>query len=60
VDASGNVRNSANTIISSPHLSGAQFALMDGSVRIIWETIDLNNVLLRLAARDDGLPIALD
>jgi prepilin-type N-terminal cleavage/methylation domain-containing protein len=62
LDASGSWIHAvpANTIISSPHPGGAQFTLMDGSVRVIWETIDLNNVLLRLAARDDGLPIALD
>ncbi|MDR1141125.1 MAG: DUF1559 domain-containing protein [Planctomycetaceae bacterium] len=49
----------ANTIIVSPHSGGAQFTVMDGSVRFISETIDLNNVLLRLAARDDGLSVAL-
>jgi type II secretory pathway pseudopilin PulG len=49
----------ANTIIASPHSGGAQFTVMDGSVRFISETVDLNNVLLRLAARNDGLPVAL-
>jgi prepilin-type N-terminal cleavage/methylation domain-containing protein len=48
-----------NTIIVSPHAGGAQFAVMDGSVRFLSETVDLNNVLLRLAARNDGLPVAL-
>jgi type II secretory pathway pseudopilin PulG len=48
-----------NTIITSPHTGGAQFTVMDGSVRFISETVDLNNVLLRLAARNDGLPVAL-
>jgi prepilin-type N-terminal cleavage/methylation domain-containing protein len=50
---------SFNTIITSPHSGGAQFAVMDGSVRFISETVDLNNVLLRLAARNDGLTVAL-
>jgi type II secretory pathway pseudopilin PulG len=49
----------SNTIIVSPHAGGAQFTVMDGSVRFISETVDLNNVLLRLAARDDGLPVSL-
>jgi prepilin-type N-terminal cleavage/methylation domain-containing protein len=49
----------SNTIITSPHSGGAQFTVMDGSVRFISETVDLNNVLLRLAARDDRLPVAL-
>jgi prepilin-type N-terminal cleavage/methylation domain-containing protein len=49
----------SNTIIASPHTGGAQFTVMDGSVRFLSETVDLNNVLLRLAARSDGLPVAL-
>jgi hypothetical protein len=58
-DAQCNQPYSANTIIVSPHSGGAQFTVMDGSVRFISETVDLNNVLLRLAARDDRLPVAL-
>ncbi|MDR3196356.1 MAG: DUF1559 domain-containing protein [Planctomycetaceae bacterium] len=50
---------SSNTVITSPHAGGAQVTVMDGSVRFISETVDLNNVLLRLAARNDGLPVAL-
>jgi hypothetical protein len=49
----------ANTIITSSHTNGAQFTIMDGSVRFITETVDLNNILLRLAARNDGLPVSL-
>jgi hypothetical protein len=49
----------ANTIIASPHTGGAQFTVMDGSVRFITETVDLNNILLRLAARNDDLPVSL-
>jgi prepilin-type N-terminal cleavage/methylation domain-containing protein len=49
----------ANTIISSAHTGGAQFAVMDGSIRFITETVDFNNVLLRLAARNDGLPVSM-
>ncbi|MDR1484004.1 MAG: DUF1559 domain-containing protein, partial [Planctomycetaceae bacterium] len=48
-----------NTIIASPHTGGAQFTVMDGSVRFITETVDLNNILLRLAARNDDLPVSL-
>jgi hypothetical protein len=58
-DAQCNQPYVSNTIITSPHSGGAQFAVMDGSVRFISETVDLNNVLLRLAARNDGLPVAL-
>jgi prepilin-type processing-associated H-X9-DG protein len=49
----------ANTIITSSHSGGANFTVVDGSVRFISETVDLNNVLLRLAARDDNLSVAL-
>ncbi|MDR1492336.1 MAG: DUF1559 domain-containing protein [Planctomycetaceae bacterium] len=49
----------ANTIITSPHTGGAQFVVMDGSVHFISETVSLNDVLLRLAARNDGLTVAL-
>jgi type II secretory pathway pseudopilin PulG len=49
----------SNTIITSNHTGGAQFAVMDGSVRFITETVDLNNILLRLAARNDGLPVSV-
>jgi prepilin-type N-terminal cleavage/methylation domain-containing protein len=50
----------ANTIISSFHPGGALFTVMDGSVRLLNETVSLNNVLLRLAARDDGLTTDLE
>jgi hypothetical protein len=49
----------ANTIITSPHTGGANFAVSDGSVHFISEVVDLNNVLIRLVARDDGLTAAL-
>jgi prepilin-type N-terminal cleavage/methylation domain-containing protein len=48
-----------HTIITSSHNGGAQFAVMDGSVRFITETVDFNNILLRLAARNDGLPVSV-
>jgi prepilin-type processing-associated H-X9-DG protein len=38
---------------NSPHTGGAQFLLMDGSVRMISENVDLN-IFRRLAARNDG------
>ncbi|PQO26049.1 prepilin-type cleavage/methylation domain-containing protein [Blastopirellula marina] len=43
-----------NTSIRSNHPGGAQFVLLDGSVRFVTETTDLRN-LLKLAIRDDGL-----
>ncbi|MDR1383907.1 MAG: DUF1559 domain-containing protein [Planctomycetaceae bacterium] len=46
-------------MITSAHAGGANFTVMDGSVHFITETVDFNNVLLRLAARDDGLTAAL-
>jgi prepilin-type N-terminal cleavage/methylation domain-containing protein len=49
----------SNTIITSSHSGGANFTVVDGSVRFISETVDLNNVLLRLASRDDSLSVAL-
>jgi hypothetical protein len=49
----------SNTIIMSSHTGGANFAIMDGSVRLIADTVNYNNILLRLAARDDGLSVAL-
>lgn len=42
-----------NTTIRSNHLGGAQFALVDGSVRFVSATTDLRN-LMKLGARDDG------
>jgi hypothetical protein len=48
-----------NTIITSSHSGGANFTVVDGSVRFISETVDFNNVLLRLASRDDNLSVAL-
>jgi prepilin-type N-terminal cleavage/methylation domain-containing protein len=49
----------AQTIITSDHTGGANFGVMDGSVRFVTQTVDFNNVLLRIAARDDGLSVAL-
>ncbi|MDR2641681.1 MAG: DUF1559 domain-containing protein [Planctomycetaceae bacterium] len=47
-----------NTNIISPHAGGgANVAVMDGSVRFLQETINYNNILLRLVGRDDGLTI---
>ncbi|MDR1477557.1 MAG: DUF1559 domain-containing protein [Planctomycetaceae bacterium] len=53
-----NATHNGNTIITSGHTGGVNFAVMDGSVRFITETINLNNVLIRLAAREDGLTVA--
>jgi hypothetical protein len=49
----------SNTIITSSHTGGAQFAVMDGSVRFITDTVNFNDILLRLAARNDGLPVSI-
>jgi type II secretory pathway pseudopilin PulG len=54
-----NAVHHGNTIITSNHTGGTNFTVMDGSVHFITETVDFNNVLLRLAARDDGLTVAL-
>jgi hypothetical protein len=48
-----------NTIITSSHAGGANFTVMDGSVRFLTETVDFNNVLLRLVSRDDNLNVIL-
>jgi prepilin-type N-terminal cleavage/methylation domain-containing protein len=58
-DARCNQPYAVNTIITSPHTGGAQFAVMDGSVRFIADTVDFNSILLRLAARNDGLPVSV-
>jgi type II secretory pathway pseudopilin PulG len=48
-----------NTNIISPHAgSGANVAVMDGSVRFLPQTINYNNILLRLVGRDDGLTVS--
>jgi type II secretory pathway pseudopilin PulG len=47
------------TIITSNHTGGANFAVMDGGVHFINETVNFNNVLLRLVARDDGASVSL-
>ncbi|MFI4851665.1 MAG: DUF1559 domain-containing protein [Gimesia chilikensis] len=44
---------------NSPHVGGAHFLLMDGSVRMIGENVDIN-VFRRLAARNDGQVIGGD
>jgi prepilin-type N-terminal cleavage/methylation domain-containing protein len=51
---------STNSIIASNHPGGAQFTVMDGSVRMIWDTVDVDRVLIRLASRNDELPVSLD
>ncbi|MDR1291772.1 MAG: DUF1559 domain-containing protein, partial [Planctomycetaceae bacterium] len=58
-DARCNQPYTSSTIITSSHNGGAQFAVMDGSVRFITETVDFNSILLRLAARNDGLPVSM-
>jgi prepilin-type N-terminal cleavage/methylation domain-containing protein len=40
----------------SYHIGGCQFALCDGSVRLLQNTIDIET-LTRLAMRNDGLPV---
>jgi prepilin-type processing-associated H-X9-DG protein len=45
----------SSTIITSSHTGGANFAMTDGSIHFLSDTIDLNNVLLRLASRNDSL-----
>lgn len=45
-----------NTTIRSNHPGGAQFVLLDGSVRFVSETADLRN-LLKLGDREDGLVV---
>jgi len=45
----------ANTIITSAHTGGAQFAVCDGSVQFVSDTVSYNDVLLRLVSRDSGL-----
>lgn len=44
---------------NSPHVGGAQFMLMDGSVRMVGENVDIN-VFRWLAARNDGQVIGGD
>jgi hypothetical protein len=58
-DARCNQPFSSSTIITSSHTGGAQFAVMDGSVRFIADTVNFNDILLRLAARNDGLPVSM-
>ncbi len=50
------INGTAEQAFSSQHPGGAQFALGDGSVRFLPETID-GAVLERLAARNDGQPV---
>jgi len=49
----------ANTIITSPHTGGAQFAVCDGSVSFISDTVNYNGILLPLVARNSGMSVAL-
>lgn len=42
-----------NTIFNSPHAGGAQFAVGDGSVRLVSESVDFG-ILTRLCDRADG------
>lgn len=52
------INGSFRNAVSSHHPGGAQFALCDGSVRFISETIDLK-IWDGLAIRNDGQPISL-
>jgi len=46
----------ANTVVNSFHTGGVHGVLADGSVRFISDNIDFNTVL-KLCARDDGVPL---
>ncbi|HBJ38516.1 MAG TPA: prepilin-type cleavage/methylation domain-containing protein [Planctomycetaceae bacterium] len=48
-----------NTPLSSAHPGGIQLALVDGSVRFISDSINMN-ILTFLCVRDDGRPITLE